>query len=153
MCSMDKHYLKCHTFLTDWFRKKMPPIRIKNIDHVVLTVRSIQKTVAFYRSVLGMEEETFGNGRKALKFGSQKFNLHEVGKEFEPKASKPTPGSIDICLIADTPIDKVVGHLKQVGVVIEEGIVPRTGACGPISSVYFRDPDQNLIEISNYVNT
>ncbi|XP_042196749.1 glyoxalase domain-containing protein 5 [Callorhinchus milii] len=88
--------------------------------------------------------------RKALSFGNQKFNLHEVGKEFEPKAHRPTPGSIDLCLITHTPINKVMEHLKKYGVVVEEGPVERTGAVGPIVSVYFRDPDNNLIEVSNY---
>ena len=98
-----------------------------------------------------MSVETFGAGRTALKFGRQKFNLHQQGREFEPKADRPTPGSADLCLIATTPLDSVVAHLQAKGVAIEEGPVRRTGATGPIVSVYFRDPDQNLIEVSNYV--
>ena len=97
-----------------------------------------------------MDEITFGQGRKALGFGNQKLNLHQKGKEFEPKAANPTPGSIDICLITDTPISSVIAQLKSLAVKIEEGPVQRTGAQGPITSVYFRDPDRNLIEVSNY---
>ena len=124
-------------------------MKIQRIDHLVLTVRSIDATCAFYERVLGMETITFGQGRKALVFGTQKFNLHEVGKEFEPKADRPTPGAIDLCLLTDTPIDAVVRHLETLGVPILEGPVQRTGARGPIVSVYFRDPDLNLIEVSN----
>ena len=124
---------------------------IERIDHFVLTVGSIERTCEFYERVLSMETETFGDGRKALKFGSQKINLHETGKEFEPKAENPTAGSGDFCLITRTPIEKVVLHLKETGVEIEEGPVPRTGAEGNLISVYFRDPDRNLVEISNYV--
>ena len=98
-----------------------------------------------------MKEITFGQtGRKALSFGSQKFNLHEKGKEFEPKARLPTPGAIDICLITETPLQQVIEHLTHCKVQVEEGPVMRTGAQGPINSVYFRDPDGNLIEVSNY---
>lgn len=125
-------------------------MKIDRIDHIVLTVKSIEATCRFYSRTLGMEIVTFGEGRKALSFGAQKFNLHEAGKEFEPKADKPTPGSIDLCLITDTPIGDVVGHLNAIGVPVLEGPVQRTGATGPITSVYLRDPDQNLIEVSNY---
>lgn len=123
---------------------------ISHIDHVVLTVESMESTVKFYTQVLGMEEMIFGQGRKALSFGNQKFNLHQRGKEFEPKAANPTPGSIDICFVTDTPILSVIAHLKSLEVEVEEGPVQRTGAQGPIMSVYFRDPDRNLIEVSNY---
>ena len=126
-------------------------MKIERIDHVVLTVENIQRTCAFYESVLGFEVITFESGRKALKFQSQKFNLHEKGKEFEPKALWPTPGSIDICLIAQTPLDVVMRELAEKNVPIEEGPVERTGAIGRLRSVYLRDPDRNLIEISNYV--
>lgn len=126
-------------------------MKINRIDHLVLTVNNIEETCVFYSRALRMEIVSFGEGRQALSFGDQKINLHEAGKEFEPKAGKPTPGSIDMCLVTDTPINEVVHHLTAVGVPIEEGPVRRTGATGPIISVYFRDPDQNLIEISNYI--
>ncbi len=124
---------------------------IARIDHFVLTVASIDRTCDFYQRVLGMGVVTFGAGRKALSFGGQKINLHEVGKEFEPKAQRPTAGSGDFCLITETPLEDVVAHITAQGVEIEEGPVPRTGATGPIRSVYFRDPDGNLVEVSNYV--
>ncbi|MBO9477968.1 VOC family protein [Shimia sp. R11_0] len=125
-------------------------IQIERLDHLVLTVASIDATVAFYRDVLGFEEVRFGAGRVALSFGQQKINLHELGREFEPKAVQPTPGSADLCLITRTPLHEVVSHLSQLGILIEEGPVPRTGAMGPITSVYLRDPDQNLIEVATY---
>ena len=112
-------------------------MKINRIDHIVLTVRSIEATCEFYSRALGMEVVTFGAGRKGLSFGAQKFNLHEQGKEFDPKADRPTPGSIDLCLIADTPIGEVVDHLSSIGVPVLEGPVQRTGATGPITSVYF----------------
>jgi catechol 2,3-dioxygenase-like lactoylglutathione lyase family enzyme len=123
-------------------------MRDVSLDHLVLTVRSVEATCAFYASVLGMEVVTFGKGRKALTFGSQKINLHEQGKEFEPKASHPMPGSADLCFVTDTPLSEVIEHLKSLGVPILEGPVARTGAVGPIRSVYVRDPDANLIEVS-----
>lgn len=98
-----------------------------------------------------MDVTTFGQGRKALVFGRQKINLHQTGREFEPKADRPTPGSADLCFIAKTPLDEVIAHLQAEGIVIEEGPIDRTGATGPIRSVYFRDPDRNLIEVSNYL--
>ncbi len=125
-------------------------MRIDRIDHVVLTVASIEATCAFYRDVLGMEVVTFAGGRRALSFGAQKINLHEVGREFEPKAARPTAGSGDFCLIADTPLEQVIAELQARGIAIEEGPVSRTGATGPIRSVYIRDPDDNLVEIANY---
>jgi catechol 2,3-dioxygenase-like lactoylglutathione lyase family enzyme len=124
-------------------------MRIDRIDHVVLTVRDIERSCDFYRRALGMEVVEFG-GRKALAFGRQKINLHQAGREFEPKATAPTPGSGDLCLITDMPLDAVERHLRDVGVAVEEGPVPRTGATGPITSLYLRDPDGNLIEISSY---
>ncbi|GLX67024.1 VOC family protein [Paenibacillus glycanilyticus] len=127
-------------------------IKIESLDHLVLTVASIEKTVTFYEKVLNMEVVVFGDNRKALKFGSQKFNLHEAGKEFEPKARNPQTGSADFCLITKTPIVEVVRHLNACGVLVEEGPVNRTGAVGSIVSVYFRDPDYNLMEVSNYVD-
>ena len=128
-------------------------MRIDRIDHLVLTVASVEATCDFYSRVLGMSVVTFGQGRKALAFGRQKINLHEVGREFEPKANAPTAGSADICLITDTPIEEVVEHLRACGVPVAEGPVERTGATGAIRSVYLRDPDQNLIELSNYLET
>ena len=125
-------------------------MNIDRLDHLVLTVKDIDATCAFYHAVLGMEVVTFGNGRKALVFGSQKINLHQKGNEYEPKALKPTPGSGDFCFIASVPISEVIEHLKAYGIEIIEGPVRRTGALGPIISLYFRDPDMNLIEISNY---
>lgn len=124
-------------------------MKICGIDHIVLTVASIEATCEFYSRALGIDVVTFGEGRKALSFGQQKFNLHEAGKEFEPKADKPTPGSIDICLITDTPLSEVIKELKEAGVEVIEGPVKRRGAIGPIMSVYFRDPDKNLVEVSN----
>jgi len=127
------------------------PIRIDRLDHFVLTVASIEATCDFYARVLGMEARAFTGGRKALHFGSSKINLHEAGREFEPKAARPVPGSADVCLIADTPIAQVATHLRACGVDIIEGPVPKTGARGEIMSLYFRDPDGNLIEVSNYL--
>ncbi len=125
-------------------------MHIINLDHLVLTVRNIDATCSFYKRVLGMEVETFGAGRKALRFGNQKINLHEAGKEFEPKAEYPLPGSADLCFSTSTPINEVVKHLESTGTVIIEGPVERTGAKGSMQSVYVRDPDLNLIELSNY---
>ena len=127
-------------------------MKIERLDHLVLTVADLTKTCEFYERILGMETVTFGAGRKALAFGQQKINLHQAGKEFEPKAVKPTPGSGDLCFIASTPLAEVIEHLKREGIAIVEGPVPRTGATGPMQSVYFRDPDGNLIEVSNYID-
>ncbi len=125
-------------------------MKINRLDHFVLTVKSLESTCEFYTRVLGMEVVTFGNGRKELSFGFQKINIHEQGKEFEPKAGQPTPGSADLCFITDTPIGEAIRHLSSCGVEIIEGPVTRTGATGTIVSVYMRDPDLNLIELSNY---
>ena len=125
-------------------------MQIERIDHFVLTVASIKATCEFYEKTLGMKVETFAQGRKALKFGAQKINLHEVGKEFEPKAKSPTSGSGDFCLITKVPIEELISHLGRCNVVLEDGPVSRTGATGPITSIYFRDPDQNLVEVSTY---
>lgn len=125
-------------------------MKISGIDHIVMTVNSIDVTCEFYSRTLGMDIITFSKGRKALSFGAQKLNLHEVGKEFEPKAHRPTPGSLDLCLITETPITQVLEHLVSVNVEVLEGPIKRTGAMGTIISLYFRDPDQNLIEVSNY---
>jgi len=125
-------------------------VRVDRLDHLVLTVASIEATVTFYTQALGMDVVTFGSGRTALTFGTSKINLHEAGKEFEPKARRPTPGSADICLIVEDGITEVMAELAAAGVDTEEGPVPRTGATGPITSCYLRDPDGNLIELSNY---
>lgn len=125
-------------------------MKVDAIDHLVLTVADVDATCAFYERVLGMRTVVFGAGRKALAFGTQKINLHRYRHELEPKAERPTPGSADLCLITSVPLGEVIAHLRACGVAILEGPVPRTGACGPIVSVYFRDPDLNLIEVSNY---
>lgn len=123
--------------------------RIASLDHLVLTVRDLEATIAFYTRVLGMHEVTFGAGRKALAFGGQKINLHAAGREFEPKADRPTPGSADFCLLSDTPVEDWLAHLARHGVAVLEGPVARTGAVGPLRSIYLRDPDDNLVEIAN----
>jgi catechol 2,3-dioxygenase-like lactoylglutathione lyase family enzyme len=125
-------------------------MNIDRLDHLVLTVNDIEATCSFYKRVLGMEVVVFGGDRKALSFGAQKINLHQKGKEYEPKALKPTPGSGDLCFITSVPIPEVIAHLNSCGIEIIEGPVRRTGATGPTISVYFRDPDLNLIEVSNY---
>lgn len=125
-------------------------MKIEALDHLVLTVADIDASCAFYTRVLGMQEVTFGAGRKALAFGRQKINLHRHGHEFEPKAQRPMPGSADLCLITRASTQEVLAHLTQCDVTVEEGPVARTGARGPIESVYFRDPDGNLIEVSRY---
>ena len=125
-------------------------MKVNRFDHVVLTVASIDATVDFYTRVLGMEALTFGAGRTALRFGTSKINLHQAGHEFEPKARHPTPGSMDLCFIVDDPIEDVLTQLAAAGVAVEEGPVPRTGATGEMVSGYLRDPDGNLIELSNY---
>ena len=125
-------------------------MRVSRLDHLVLTVASIDATVSFYTRILGLTPVTFGAGRTALTFGTSKINLHEAGREFEPKALRPTPGSADLCFIVDDDIRELVTQLADAGVAIEEGPVERTGATGPILSCYLRDPDQNLIELSNY---
>lgn len=121
---------------------------IDRLDHLVLTTRERARCIDFYTRVLGMQLETFGAGRVAFKYGAQKINLHEYGKEFLPKAAQPTPGSLDLCFIASIPLDEVIARLAQLEIPIEEGPVARTGANWPIRSVYLRDPDRNLIEIS-----
>lgn len=126
-------------------------IHIESLDHLVLTVRDLQATCAFYERVLGMQTVTFANGRSALQFGQQKINLHLAGKEFEPKATVPMPGSADFCLITTQPIDQVIAHLKDCGVAIVAGPVAKVGAMGPIESVYMRDPDGNLVEVARYL--
>lgn len=128
----------------------MMKIKLSHIDHIVMTVKNINATCRFYQW-LGMEIITFNNDRRALKFGDQKINLHEYGYEFEPHALNPIPGSVDICLISNTQLEEVITMLKQNNVLIEQGPLERTGAQGKIRSIYIRDPDGNLIEISNYI--
>jgi catechol 2,3-dioxygenase-like lactoylglutathione lyase family enzyme len=123
---------------------------IDRIDHFVLTVRSLEATLAFYERVLGFTREILPGRPASLKFGRQKFNVHESHRTFEPKAAHPTPGAADFCLITLRPVDAVVAHLQECGVAIEVGPVARNGAEGPMMSVYFRDPDANLVEIARY---
>jgi len=125
-------------------------MRISRLDHLVLTVTDLDRTVDFYTRVLGMAAVTFGDGRRALRFGDQKINLHPAGHGFTPSAARPTPGSGDLCFVAAGPLDQVRAHLAAVGVPVETGPVYRTGATGPVTSLYLRDPDQNLIEIAVY---
>jgi catechol 2,3-dioxygenase-like lactoylglutathione lyase family enzyme len=134
-------------------------LTVRRIDHLVLTCRNVKATLRFYTEVLGMQEVTFGNGRKALAFGRQKLNLHPVGQtaggatgSVAAIATQPTPGSTDLCLIVAEPVAALRAHLAACGVPIEEGPVMRTGALGPIESIYIRDPDGNLIELARYVN-
>jgi catechol 2,3-dioxygenase-like lactoylglutathione lyase family enzyme len=121
---------------------------IEGLDHLVLTVRDLDATVRFYVEGLGMRLETFGAGRKALHFGNQKINLHVAGREFEPKAAQPTPGSADLCFLTDRPLAEIGERLEALGHPIIEGPGARSGATGAIMSVYARDPDGNLIEIA-----
>ena len=122
-------------------------MRIRSLDHIVLTCADPEATVAFYELV-GMTREEFGGGRLALRFGDQKINLHQAGAEFQPHAATPLPGTGDLCLLVNGPIEAVVEHLGNVGIAIEEGPVDRTGAVGPLRSVYVRDPDGNLVEFA-----
>lgn len=129
---------------------------ISHLDHLVLTTADESACIDFYTQILGMSLETFIGGtppveRKALKFGNQKINLHIKGKEFEPKANFPTPGALDLCFITGIPLDEVISKIQRCNGKIIEGPVKRTGATGPIRSIYLRDPDQNLIEISEYI--
>ena len=129
---------------------------IERLDHLVLTTAHPDACIDFYVRVLGMDLERFTGGtppveRMAFRFGRQKINLHVKGAEFTPRAHLPVPGSIDLCLIADRPLEQVIAHLTAVQWPIIEGPVQRTGATGPIRSVYLRDPDLNLIEISEYL--
>jgi catechol 2,3-dioxygenase-like lactoylglutathione lyase family enzyme len=137
------------------FERPFPPSQaswqVERLDHLVLTVRDVQATCAFYTAALGMRMVTFGQGRTALAFGTQKINLHQAGREFEPKAAVPTPGSADLCFLTAEPVEAVARHLRSCGVAVLEGPVERTGATGPIRSVYCRDPDGNLIEVANAV--
>ncbi len=117
----------------------------------MLTVADVAATCAFYHRVLGMAVVSFGDGRTALAFGQQKINLHAHGHEFEPKADRPTPGAADFCLLTSVRLADVAAHLRAEGVALVAGPVPRTGATGPLESIYFRDPDGNLIEVANLI--
>jgi catechol 2,3-dioxygenase-like lactoylglutathione lyase family enzyme len=128
-------------------------MKVSSLDHLVLTVKNLEATCTFYSQALGMEIVSFQNDRKSLKFGNSKINLHEHGHEFDPKANYPTPGSADLCFLTDTPIQEVIRHLIEIGVNIIEGPVQRTGAKNKLLSVYVRDPDDNLVEISNEIVT
>jgi catechol 2,3-dioxygenase-like lactoylglutathione lyase family enzyme len=125
-------------------------VSIERIDHLVLTVADVEATCGFYARLLGMTPLDFGDGRRALQFGRQKFNLHQAGHEFEPKARRPTPGSGDICLVTAQLLDEVVAHVQACDVAVELGPVERLGAAGLMDSIYFRDPDGNLVEVSQY---
>ena len=125
-------------------------MQIERIDHLVLTVQNIKASCAFYTKILGLKAVAFQGGRQAVAFGNQKINFHESGKEFDPKALRPTPGSADLCFIARGLLTKIISHLDVCGVKIIEGPVEKTGAMGPMTSIYIRDPDQNLIEIAIY---
>ena len=125
-------------------------MQIDRLDHLVLTVADVEATVDFYTRVLGMRAETFDGGRRALVFGRQKINLHQVGREFSPRAARATAGSADFCLVTETPLEQVQAELAAAGVRIEVGPVPKVGALGPMQSVYVRDPDANLVEIAVY---
>ncbi len=124
---------------------------ITTIDHLVITVNNIEASCTFYKNVLGLEVLSFEGGRKALRIGNQKINLHEAGKELSPCARHPTPGSADLCFITPQPIENYMDHLQKNGISIELGPVKRSGVLGAINSVYFRDPDQNLLEVSHYL--
>jgi len=126
-------------------------MHVKRIDHLVLTVAYIERSVDFYSRVLGMEKIVFGEGRIALGFGAQKINLHQVGREFSPRAGQAQAGSADLCLVIEESLEQALQELQELGVEVIEGPVPRTGATGEIVSVYLRDPDQNLIEVCNYL--
>ena len=125
-------------------------VRVASLDHLVLTVQDIPRAIKFYVEVLGMQEVTFGDNRKALAYGQQKINLHKFGEEFEPKAASPLPGSADLCFVIDDPLEEFIGHLNENNIEILQGPVARTGALGVINSIYIRDPDKNLIELSTY---
>lgn len=127
-------------------------IHLERLDHLVLTVADIERSCDFYQRVLGMQVVRFGAGRSALQFGQQKINLHPASAPLQPHALQPTPGSADLCLVTRTATADVLAHLQAQAVAVEEGPVARTGALGPIESVYFRDPDGNLIEVSRYLD-
>ena len=143
---------KLQLYAALYVMKESDIVKVNRIDHLVLTVKDINETVQFYSSAMGMEKVEFGDGRIALTFGQQKINLHQIGKEFEPKARNVKSGSADLCFIIGTPVEQAINHLISKGIKVIEGPVQRTGALGKIKSAYFRDPDGNLLEVSNYAN-
>lgn len=128
-------------------------MKVNKLDHLVITAKNLDRTMAFYTRVLGMELMTFADGRKALQFGAQKINLHEAEKEFEPHARNPLPGSADLCFITETPMPLIISHLDSCDIPVIAGPVKKSGATGPLLSIYIHDPDGNLIEIANQVDT
>jgi catechol 2,3-dioxygenase-like lactoylglutathione lyase family enzyme len=126
-------------------------IRIKNLDHLVITASNLQATIDFYTKVLGMEHVAFGDNLHSVHFGDQKFNIHDASTNVSPKAKNIVPGSEDFCLISETSVSQVIQHLQDCGVTVEQGPVTRSGAAGVLQSVYFRDPDGNLVEVSNVI--
>ena len=128
-------------------------MKVSKLDHFIITANNLEKTIDFYSRILGMEQQTYSDGRKALIFGDQKINLHEAGKEFKPHAQNPLPGSADLCFITRTPMQQVISHLTTCNVSIIEGPLEKSGASGPLFSIYIRDPDNNLIEIANEIKT
>ena len=137
-------------YFLDYVDRPPMTFNINRIDHIVMTVGNVEKTTRFYTDILGMTKVSLGDNRTALAFGKQKINLHPLSNDITPKASTPSPGSLDICLITDTPITTVVDELQQQNIDVEQGPVQRQGAQGNMTSVYIRDPDGNLIEIANY---
>jgi catechol 2,3-dioxygenase-like lactoylglutathione lyase family enzyme len=125
-------------------------VKVTRLDHLVLTVADLEATLDFYTRALGMNVQAFAGGRLALRFGEQKINLHEAGREFEPRARLATPGSADLCFVVEQPLMDWAEHLEALGVPLVEGPVPRVGALGPMTSIYFRDPDGNLLELASY---
>lgn len=123
-------------------------IQVRALDHLVLTVADVSRTCEFYRTVLGMEVVTFGAGRTALRYGQQKINLHAAVRPFAPHARVPQAGSADLCFLIAPPLEAAVAHLQALAIAIEQGPVARTGATGPLVSIYIRDPDGNLLELS-----
>ena len=126
-------------------------MKVNKIDHLVLTTSDIEQTINFYTTILGMELISVEGGRKSLRFGTQKINLHEAGQEISPHAKHPLPGSADLCFITETSIQQVVEHLHSSGITLLEGPTKRIGATGPLLSIYIQDPDGNLLELSNHL--
>ncbi|MGK7912381.1 MAG: VOC family protein [Synechococcus sp.] len=127
-------------------------MKVFHLDHLVLTVRDIAATCHFYEQVLGMKAITFGNGRTALAFGTQKINLHPSSSPFSPVVQTPTPGSADLCFLIDVPVEEAIARIQSCNVPIELGPIHRTGATGLIRSIYIRDPDGNLLEVANAIS-